>query len=179
MLYDKTLSSITTFDTYYSKVVIELNVQYNITFIHVYLLLGMLMENMSICYKTIYIYIEKKSVNIANIHTIHILLTRTTAARNEVVLRYHKVRGLYFLAVVFCGDYNFSSLICIKSLVQSYHLLHNLYRNFLYIQIRIPYVPMNMLSVTFRFCKLFGYIFYNLRLPNIAKISDTIAVFSQ
>ena len=30
-----------------------------------------------------------------------ILLTKTTAAQNEVALSYHKVRGLYFLAVVF------------------------------------------------------------------------------
>ena len=29
-----------------------------------------------------------------------ILLTKTTAVRNEAALRYHKVRGLYFLAVV-------------------------------------------------------------------------------
>ena len=27
--------------------------------------------------------------------------TKTTAAQNEVALSYHKVRGLYFLAVVF------------------------------------------------------------------------------
>ena len=30
-----------------------------------------------------------------------ILLTKTTAVRNEVALSYHSVRGLYFLAVVF------------------------------------------------------------------------------
>ena len=30
-----------------------------------------------------------------------ILLRKTTAAQNEVALSYHKVRGLYFLAVVF------------------------------------------------------------------------------
>ena len=30
-----------------------------------------------------------------------ILLTKTTAAQNEVVLSYHIVRGLYFQAVVF------------------------------------------------------------------------------
>ena len=30
-----------------------------------------------------------------------ILLTKTTAAQNEDALSYHKVRGLYFLAVVF------------------------------------------------------------------------------
>ena len=30
-----------------------------------------------------------------------ILLTKTTAAQNEVALSYHKLRGLYFLAVVF------------------------------------------------------------------------------
>ena len=28
-------------------------------------------------------------------------LTKTTAAQNEVALSYHRVRGLYFLAVVF------------------------------------------------------------------------------
>ena len=30
-----------------------------------------------------------------------ILLTKATAARNEVALSYHEVRRLYFLAVVF------------------------------------------------------------------------------
>ena len=30
-----------------------------------------------------------------------ILLIKTTAAQNEVALSYHRVRGLYFLAVVF------------------------------------------------------------------------------
>ena len=30
-----------------------------------------------------------------------ILLTKTTAAQNEVALSYHSVRGLIFLAVVF------------------------------------------------------------------------------
>ena len=29
------------------------------------------------------------------------LLTKTTAAQNEIALNYHSVRGLYFLAVVF------------------------------------------------------------------------------
>ena len=32
---------------------------------------------------------------------VHILLTKTTAAQNEVALSYHRARGLYFLAVVF------------------------------------------------------------------------------
>ena len=32
-----------------------------------------------------------------------ILLTKTTAAQNEVVLGYHRVRGLYFLAVIFAA----------------------------------------------------------------------------
>ena len=31
----------------------------------------------------------------------YILLTKTTAAQNEDTFSYHKVRGLYFLAVVF------------------------------------------------------------------------------
>ena len=31
------------------------------------------------------------------------LLIKTTAARNEVALSYHRVRGLYFLAVVFAA----------------------------------------------------------------------------
>ena len=33
--------------------------------------------------------------------THYILLTKTTVAQNEDALSYHKVRGLYFLAVVF------------------------------------------------------------------------------
>ena len=33
--------------------------------------------------------------------TFNILLTKTTAAQNEDALSYHRVRGLYFLAVIF------------------------------------------------------------------------------
>ena len=36
------------------------------------------------------------------LHT-YILLTKKTAAQNEVALSYHRVRGLYFLAVVFAA----------------------------------------------------------------------------
>ena len=36
-------------------------------------------------------------------HFITILLTKTTAARNEDALTYLRVRGLYFLAVVFAA----------------------------------------------------------------------------
>ena len=32
-----------------------------------------------------------------------ILLTKTTAARNEIALSYHRVRGLYLMAVVFAA----------------------------------------------------------------------------
>ena len=42
---------------------------------------------------------------------IYILLTKTTAVQNEFALRYYRVRGLYFLAVVFCGDYIYNYLI--------------------------------------------------------------------
>ena len=34
-------------------------------------------------------------------HVVAILLTRMTAAQNEVSLSYHRFRGLYFLAVIF------------------------------------------------------------------------------
>ena len=34
-----------------------------------------------------------------------LLPTKTTATKNEVVLSYHRVRGLYFLAVFFCEQY--------------------------------------------------------------------------
>ena len=34
---------------------------------------------------------------------INILLIKTTAAQNEVALTYHRVRGLYFLAVIFAA----------------------------------------------------------------------------
>ena len=35
--------------------------------------------------------------------SITVLLTKTTAAQNEYALSYYKVRGLYFLVVVFVG----------------------------------------------------------------------------
>ena len=42
-----------------------------------------------------------------HIHFISIiLLTKTPAAQNEVALSYHKVRGLYFLAVIFAMTIN-------------------------------------------------------------------------
>ena len=37
-------------------------------------------------------------------NVITILLTKTTAAQNEVTLTYHKVRGLYFLTVAFAPN---------------------------------------------------------------------------
>ena len=43
---------------------------------------------------TIRYFNNRKHLNI-------IVLTKTTAAQNEVALSYHRVRGLYFLAVVF------------------------------------------------------------------------------
>ena len=36
-------------------------------------------------------------------YIVYILLTKTTAAQNEVRLSYYKVRELYFLAVVFAA----------------------------------------------------------------------------
>ena len=54
----------------------------------------------------------------ANMHIMHIchtiFLTKTTAAQNEGALSYHRVRGLYFLAVVFVAT------ICILAI---YHLI--------------------------------------------------------
>ena len=43
-----------------------------------------------------------------------ILLTKTTAAQNEVALSYHRVRGLYFLAVVFVAT--ILLCLCVKVL---------------------------------------------------------------
>ena len=49
---------------------------------------------------------------------LYILLTKITAAQNEVALSYHRVRGLYFLAVVFSAtiaQFNFQfykNLLC-------------------------------------------------------------------
>ena len=38
-------------------------------------------------------------------------LTKTTAAQTEDALSYYRVRGLYFLAVVFFGDYSIVMLM--------------------------------------------------------------------
>ena len=42
-------------------------------------------------------FVREKLCHIPN----YILLTKTTAAQNEAALSYHRLRGLYFLAVVF------------------------------------------------------------------------------
>ena len=47
-----------------------------------------------------YICIYLQNVKCMHISTC-ILFTKTTAVQNEVVLSYHRVRGLYFRAVVF------------------------------------------------------------------------------
>ena len=51
-----------------------------------------------------------------------ILLTKTTAAQNEVALSYHSVRGLYFLAVVFV-----SNLLRIQGTVQLHGIFSGIY----------------------------------------------------
>ena len=43
------------------------------------------------------------------------LLTKTTATQNEVALGYFRVRGLYFLAVVFFGDYSYRKKKCLRN----------------------------------------------------------------
>ena len=44
------------------------------------------------------------SINFGDFLINVILLIKTTAARNEVALSYHRVRGQYFLAVVFVAN---------------------------------------------------------------------------
>ena len=46
---------------------------------------------------------RKQRLKLNLIQLQHILLTKTTAAQNEVVLSCHNVHGLYFLAVVLVG----------------------------------------------------------------------------
>ena len=41
----------------------------------------------------------------------NIFLTKTTAAQNEVALSHHRVRGLYFLAVVFAATMAYALLL--------------------------------------------------------------------
>ena len=57
------------------------------------------------------VFINSRFVPVFMLH-MTMLFTKTTAAQDEVVLSYHKVRGLYFMAVVFVtsDDYNISSL---------------------------------------------------------------------
>ena len=44
---------------------------------------------------------EFSSIRFDSYFVINILLIRITAAQNKVALSYHRVRGLYFLAVIF------------------------------------------------------------------------------
>ena len=47
---------------------------------------------------------------------INILLRKTTAAQNEDALRYHRVRGLYFQAVVFVATMEYPILAIITAM---------------------------------------------------------------
>ena len=58
------------------------------------------------------------NLEICDIHST--LLTKTTAARNEVALSYHNVRGLYFLAVIFVG-----------TILYIHTILYNIYKLFI------------------------------------------------
>ena len=47
-----------------------------------------------------------------------ILLTKTTAAQNEVALSYRSVRGLYFLAVVFAATIQITILVFLGNIMR-------------------------------------------------------------
>ena len=52
----------------------------------------------------------------------YIILAKMTAARNEDALNYHKLRGLYFMAVIFVATIvSFATLITIHLLVELAH----------------------------------------------------------
>ena len=97
-----------------------------------------------------------KPYNSVTVTTSTIPLSQTTAAENEVPLSYHRVRGLYFLALVFaalvfaalvfaalvfaatcfCGDYTIRELITNVYIVQWY-LVFCLLRTLLFCLLRI------------------------------------------
>ena len=55
-----------------------------------------------------------------------ILLTKTTATQNEVALSYHKMRGLYFLAVVFVRSIVLALLEMLEYLKHCAHFLYTM-----------------------------------------------------
>ena len=54
-------------------------------------------------------YYGRKSVDVQKHRMLSILITKTTATQNDVPLSYHKVRGLYFKAVIFAAAIDFAS----------------------------------------------------------------------
>ena len=58
----------------------------------------------------------------AVVQQLTILLTKTTAVQNDVALSYHRVRGLYFLAVVFVR-----SIVCFCIAYIVYRAIYRLY----------------------------------------------------
>ena len=72
---------------------------------------------------------------------ITILLTKTTAAQNEVALSYHNVRGLCFQAVVFEA-----TIVCIPHipslrLLRNFRLYNTLFKLTLLLSKVLPRVP--------------------------------------
>ena len=69
------------------------------TQIHIYIIIKYTYTNMHIYIIVIVIHVHVNA-HISILLYIIILLTKTTAAQNEVALGYHRLRGLYFPAVV-------------------------------------------------------------------------------
>ena len=86
------------------------------TQIHIYIIIIYTYTNMHIYIIVIHVHVN---AHISMLLYIIILLTKTTAAQNEVALGYHRLRGLYFPAVV--------SVTTICSKIESKFKTKNLY----------------------------------------------------
>ena len=74
------------------------------TQIHIYIIIIYTYTNMHIYIIVIHVHVN---AHISILLYIIILLTKTTATQNEVALSYHRLRGVYFPAVVFV-----STIVC-------------------------------------------------------------------
>ena len=77
-------------------------------------------------YYNVYVHlIQLEAINIINLNlysSLYILLTKITATQDEVALRYYRVRGLYFLGLIF-AQYTVYTAYCIAIAYIVYYML--------------------------------------------------------
>ena len=106
--------------------------------------------------------------------TNNILLTKTTAAQNEIALSYHRVRGLYFLAVFFVATIVITRIVFMAFLLLRILAVfisrYDLFLIFLCASLRCTFSEDNLYTICLPLCIVYTPISFSRRKNNCRKI---------